>query len=156
MAWNVSGSDLCIFLSGIKKKSNRGSEVAFELYERSGGTWYVRVLWSGTVIETSTNLGRLDMVPGDEFFQCKPSITASLCTTLTTIDNRHSVTDPKRGVASTSLLGESGMFYTVKSDWELIVEGATRKNEANLSARRFSVGCGHTAQEHSTPSIQKV
>ncbi|TEB20409.1 phosphoglycerate mutase-like protein [Coprinellus micaceus] len=54
-----------------------GSEVAFELYERSGESWYVRVLWSGTVIETSTNLGRLDMVPADEFVQYIRSLIPS-------------------------------------------------------------------------------
>ncbi|KAJ2924171.1 hypothetical protein H1R20_g12922, partial [Candolleomyces eurysporus] len=46
-----------------------GSEVVFELYERptpSNG-WFVRVLWSGTIMETASPLGVLDMIPLEKF-----------------------------------------------------------------------------------------
>lgn len=42
-----------------------GSEVVFELW-RKGGKPYVRVLFSGQPLETSTPLGTLDMIPLDK------------------------------------------------------------------------------------------
>ncbi|KAF8347557.1 phosphoglycerate mutase-like protein, partial [Amanita rubescens] len=44
-----------------------GSEVVFELYS-SAGQYYIRVLWSGQPIVTSLPLGKLDMIPINDFF----------------------------------------------------------------------------------------
>jgi len=43
-----------------------GSEVVFELWKKSG-QYYVRVLWSGQPLKTSTTLGILDMIKLDDF-----------------------------------------------------------------------------------------
>lgn len=44
-----------------------GSEIVFELWRKGkGGKHYVRVLFSGQPLETSTPLGTLDMVPLDK------------------------------------------------------------------------------------------
>lgn len=56
----------------------RGSEVVFELYNKkseathssSTDGWYVRVLWGGQPMETSTPLGTLDMIPVQDMFDC--------------------------------------------------------------------------------------
>ncbi|MCJ1461467.1 hypothetical protein MMC07_000064 [Pseudocyphellaria aurata] len=42
-----------------------GAEVLFELYEKAdGGGWFVRVLWGGQVVRSSSpTLGKMDMVP---------------------------------------------------------------------------------------------
>lgn len=41
-----------------------GAEVLFELYEKAGGGWFVRVLWGGQVLRSSSpTLGKMDMVP---------------------------------------------------------------------------------------------
>ena len=49
-----------------------GSEIIFELYENANGhaasRWFMRVLWSGKPMVTSTPLGTLDMVPVEEMF----------------------------------------------------------------------------------------
>nr|XP_018267388.1 acid phosphatase [Kwoniella dejecticola CBS 10117]OBR89546.1 acid phosphatase [Kwoniella dejecticola CBS 10117] len=45
-----------------------GSEVVFELYKQSeSGEYFVRVLFSGQPLKTSTPLGTLDMVPSGDF-----------------------------------------------------------------------------------------
>lgn len=44
-----------------------GSEIAFELYEKNSGAYYVRVLWGGQPMETSTPLGTLNFVPINDF-----------------------------------------------------------------------------------------
>lgn len=50
----------------------RGSEVVFELY-KAGKDNFIRVLWGGQPMKTSTPLGTLDMVPLATFFDCKCS-----------------------------------------------------------------------------------
>lgn len=53
---------------------SRGSEIVFELYEKSGShstNWFIRVLWSGQPMVTSTPLGTLDMIPLDDFLGCE-------------------------------------------------------------------------------------
>ncbi len=49
--------------------SFRGSEVVFELYSKDSA-YYIRVLWSGQPIVTSTPLGTLDMIAMDEWISC--------------------------------------------------------------------------------------
>jgi acid phosphatase len=44
-----------------------GSEVVFELYRR-GTKYFIRVLWSGQPMRTSTPMGVLDMVEIEDFF----------------------------------------------------------------------------------------
>jgi len=44
-----------------------GSEVAFELYSAQSG-YFIRVLWGGQTMKTSTPLGVLDMIPLADFF----------------------------------------------------------------------------------------
>lgn len=44
-----------------------GSEVIFELWKKSSAH-YVRVLWGGKPMKTSTPLGTLDMIPVQDFF----------------------------------------------------------------------------------------
>lgn len=44
-----------------------GSEVVFELWKKSTKN-YVRVLWGGKPMKTSTPMGTLDMVPVQDFF----------------------------------------------------------------------------------------
>lgn len=47
-----------------------GAEVVFELYSSLGDSdekkWVVRVLWGGAVLNSSS-MGRIDMIPVDEF-----------------------------------------------------------------------------------------
>lgn len=43
-----------------------GSEVVFELWKKDSKQ-YIRVLWSGQPIKTSTPLGTLDMIPLENF-----------------------------------------------------------------------------------------
>jgi len=44
-----------------------GAEVAFELYSAASGktdtTYFIRVLWGGQPMLTSTPMGKLDMIP---------------------------------------------------------------------------------------------
>lgn len=42
-----------------------GAEVVFELYEKANGSgWFVRVLWGGQVLRSSSPmLGKMEMVP---------------------------------------------------------------------------------------------
>jgi len=48
-----------------------GSEIAFELYRNDRNRQYfIRVMWSGQPMKTSTPLGTLDMVKIDDFFAC--------------------------------------------------------------------------------------
>lgn len=57
---------------------NRGSEIVFELYKKksehsyyaSTDGWYLRVLWGGEPMETSTPLGTLDMIPVESVLDC--------------------------------------------------------------------------------------
>ncbi|OCF41531.1 acid phosphatase [Kwoniella heveanensis CBS 569] len=44
-----------------------GSEVVFELYKKDDGAHFVRVLFSGQPLKTSTPLGTLEMVPYQQF-----------------------------------------------------------------------------------------
>ena len=44
-----------------------GAEVVFEVWKDNTGAFFVRVLWSGQVMRTSTPLGLLDMVPLQTF-----------------------------------------------------------------------------------------
>lgn len=49
-------------------------QVVFELYEKTkqrDSGYFVRVLWGGQPMQTSTPLGVLDMVPVNNFFACK-------------------------------------------------------------------------------------
>ncbi|KAG7095876.1 hypothetical protein E1B28_006566 [Marasmius oreades] len=46
-----------------------GSEAVFELYKKDNGKYYLRVLWSGQPMVTSTPLGKLDMIPVETFFE---------------------------------------------------------------------------------------
>lgn len=47
-----------------------GSEIVFELYlkQNHARSYYIRVLWGGQPMKTSTPMGVLDMVPLDTFF----------------------------------------------------------------------------------------
>ncbi|KAK0216898.1 phosphoglycerate mutase-like protein [Armillaria fumosa] len=40
-----------------------GSEIIFELYKDTDGAYFLRVLWGGQPMETSTPMGTLDMIP---------------------------------------------------------------------------------------------
>ncbi|GLB40973.1 putative phosphoglycerate mutase-like protein [Lyophyllum shimeji] len=53
-----------------------GSEVVFELYSKSN-SYFIRVLWGGQPMETSTPLKRLDMVPINDFFSYIDSMVGS-------------------------------------------------------------------------------
>ena len=44
-------------------------QVAFELYSAQSG-YFIRVLWGGQTMKTSTPLGVLDMIPLADFFSC--------------------------------------------------------------------------------------
>lgn len=44
-----------------------GSEVVFELWKKVSGDYYIRVLWKGQPMKTSTPLGTLNMVPVQKF-----------------------------------------------------------------------------------------
>lgn len=49
-----------------------GAEVVFELYKNTySKQYFIRVLWSGQPMKTSTHLGTLDMVKIEDFFACK-------------------------------------------------------------------------------------
>ncbi|KAG5645660.1 hypothetical protein DXG03_005497 [Asterophora parasitica] len=61
-----------------------GSEVVFELYSKASGaygsdkrSYFIRVLWSGQPIQTSTPLGTIDLVPVDKFFSYIDSTVGS-------------------------------------------------------------------------------
>ncbi|KAG5727880.1 hypothetical protein E4T56_gene14380, partial [Termitomyces sp. T112] len=62
-----------------------GAEVVFELYSKSSSqdrhdssqSYFIRVLWGGQPMETSTPLGTLDLVPIDDFFSYIESMTGS-------------------------------------------------------------------------------
>ncbi|KAF9465582.1 histidine phosphatase [Collybia nuda] len=57
-----------------------GAEVVFELYEKSkqrDSEFFIRVLWGGQPMETSTPLGVLDMVPINNFFAYIDSMVGS-------------------------------------------------------------------------------
>ncbi|KAH0578969.1 hypothetical protein H2248_003147 [Termitomyces sp. 'cryptogamus'] len=62
-----------------------GAEVVFELYSKSSSqdrhassqSYFIRVLWGGQPMETSTPLGLLDLVPVDDFFSYVESMTGS-------------------------------------------------------------------------------
>ncbi|KAF8885002.1 histidine phosphatase [Infundibulicybe gibba] len=55
-----------------------GSEVVFELFRKSGNnSFFLRVLWGGQPMETSTPLGRLDMIPVENFFDYVNSMLGS-------------------------------------------------------------------------------
>ena len=43
--------------------------VVFEMWNNAAGARFVRVLWGGQPIKTSTPLGTLSMVPLDDFLQ---------------------------------------------------------------------------------------
>lgn len=45
-------------------------QVAFELYSAQNAEYFIRVLWSGQPMQTSTPLGVLDMVPLADLFSC--------------------------------------------------------------------------------------
>ncbi|KAJ7597581.1 histidine phosphatase [Mycena floridula] len=53
-----------------------GSEVAFEVYSKSG-KHYLRVLWGGQPMKTSTPMGTLDLIPLDTFFAYIDSMIGS-------------------------------------------------------------------------------
>ncbi|KAK0199777.1 phosphoglycerate mutase-like protein [Desarmillaria ectypa] len=42
-----------------------GSEIIFELYSGTDGAYFLRVLWGGQPMETSTPMGTLDMIPAE-------------------------------------------------------------------------------------------
>lgn len=50
-----------------------GSEVVFELWEKKGKN-FLRVLWSGQPMITSTPLGMLDMIPVEDFLAVRSSL----------------------------------------------------------------------------------
>ncbi|KAL9709558.1 hypothetical protein Ac2012v2_007297 [Leucoagaricus gongylophorus] len=55
-----------------------GSEVVFELYKNTcNQQYYIRVLWSGQPMKTSTPLGTLDMVKIEDFFAYIDSMIGS-------------------------------------------------------------------------------
>ncbi|KAF7305069.1 Histidine phosphatase [Mycena kentingensis (nom. inval.)] len=56
-----------------------GSELVFELYKNQKKKWFIRVLWGGQPMVTSTPMGTLDMVPVHKFFACtyRSPLTAS-------------------------------------------------------------------------------
>lgn len=47
-----------------------GAEIIFELYKKkkATGQWFLRVLWGGQPLQTSTPLGALDMIKIEDFF----------------------------------------------------------------------------------------
>jgi len=55
-----------------------GSEIAFELYRNDRNRqFFIRVMWSGQPMKTSTPLGTLDMVKIDDFFAYLDSMVGS-------------------------------------------------------------------------------
>ncbi|KAF8815519.1 phosphoglycerate mutase-like protein [Phlegmacium glaucopus] len=54
-----------------------GSEVAFELYRAKKTEFFIRVLWGGQAMKTSTPLGALDMIPLADFFSYIDSMIGS-------------------------------------------------------------------------------
>lgn len=54
-----------------------GSEVVFELYNSKNKEYFIRVLWGGQPMKTSTPLGTLDMVPLSDFFAYIDSMVGS-------------------------------------------------------------------------------
>ncbi|CAK5279449.1 unnamed protein product [Mycena citricolor] len=53
-----------------------GSEVVFELYEKQNA-YYLRVLWGGQPMVTSTPLGTLDLIPVQEFYDYVQSMVGT-------------------------------------------------------------------------------
>ena len=59
--------------------SSLHSQIVFELYAKQNQShYYIRVLWGGQPMKTSTPMGVLDMVPLDRFFACACYLTFSL------------------------------------------------------------------------------
>nr|GAT53316.1 histidine phosphatase [Mycena chlorophos] len=54
-----------------------GSEVVFELYKNAEKSYFMRVLWGGQPMDTSTPMGTLDMVPVQTFFDYIDSMVGS-------------------------------------------------------------------------------
>lgn len=57
-------------MKGPKQEFFRGSEIVFELYNAKSD-YFIRVLWGGQPMKTSTPLGMLSMIPLEDFFNCK-------------------------------------------------------------------------------------
>ncbi len=72
MAWHVS-LYFRIRETELNRRLLRGSEVVFELYTANSKS-YIRVLWGGQPMKTSTPLGVLEMVPIEDFFKCEYTI----------------------------------------------------------------------------------
>jgi len=54
-----------------------GSEVVFELYSAQNAEYFIRVLWGGQPMKTSTPLGVLDMIPLADLFSYIDSMIGS-------------------------------------------------------------------------------
>ncbi|EEB97282.1 hypothetical protein MPER_03441, partial [Moniliophthora perniciosa FA553] len=54
-----------------------GSEVVFELYNKQNTGYFLRVLWGGQPMVTSTPLGTLDMIPVKDMFNYIDSMVGS-------------------------------------------------------------------------------
>ena len=61
--------DVSYIISFSRRGPCRGSEVVFELYTRKSD-YFIRVLWGGQPMKTSTPLKTLDMTPLEDFFAC--------------------------------------------------------------------------------------
>lgn len=73
MIWPGMGSEVC-FLHHSYLCYKSQSQVVFELYSTGNNNskaYFLRVLWGGQPMETSTPLGTLNHVPIQDFFDCK-------------------------------------------------------------------------------------
>ena len=52
-------------------------QVVFELYSAQNTEYFIRVLWGGQPMKTSTPLGVLDMIPLADFLSCR--VLSTLC-----------------------------------------------------------------------------
>jgi acid phosphatase len=78
MVWPGMGSEVRFLSSPLppsfRSDATRNQQVVFELYSTSSSknkAYFVRVLWGGQPMETSTPLGTLNNVPVNDFFNCK-------------------------------------------------------------------------------------
>jgi acid phosphatase len=83
MVWPGMGSEVRVLSSSSPPDPTCNRQVVFELYSSSNSsqsdnesnddsTYFVRVLWGGQPLVTTTPLGTLDQVPIQDFYGCKP------------------------------------------------------------------------------------
>ena len=77
MVWPGMGSEVRtglhfpFFPCSLRAHDLDSTQIVFELYSKPNQSYYyIRVLWGGQPMKTSTPMGVLDMVPLDTFFAC--------------------------------------------------------------------------------------